>query len=96
MNPVIERMQDQLAALQPVELQITDDSHKHAGHAGAKDGGGHYHLRIVSPRFTGVPVPARHRMVYSAIGAMMGREIHALSITPASPEETNPPALPTD
>ena len=63
----IEKMRALLAALQPAQIEITDDSHKHAGHAGARDGGGHYRLSIVSAQFAGKPTLARHRMIYCAL-----------------------------
>jgi len=77
---VVERMKERLAALAPESLDIVDDSARHVGHEGAKGGGGHYRLVIVSERFSGASRPARHRMVYDALGSMMQREIHALSI----------------
>ncbi len=82
----IEQMRARLAVLQPLQIEITDDSHKHAGHAGAR-GGGHYQLKIVSPQFAGKPTVARHRMVYSALGELMKHEIHALHVTARTPEE---------
>lgn len=84
---VIEAMRARLAALDPVAIEIDDDSAKHAGHAGARDGGGHFRLAIVSPRFAGCKTMARHRLVYDALGPLMKREIHALSITAKSPDE---------
>ncbi len=84
---VISRMRERLAALSPQQLEIADDSAKHAGHAGAASGGGHYRMSIVSPLFAGLPTLARHRLVYDALGAMMKREIHALSIVARTPEE---------
>lgn len=83
----IELMRQRLAALAPVALDITDESHKHAGHAGARDGGGHYVLRIVSAQFAGKNTVARHRVIYSALGEMMKREIHALTILAYVPDE---------
>lgn len=83
----IEAMQARLGTLEPISLQITDESHKHAGHAGARDGGGHYVLHIVSAQFTGKNTVARHRMVYSTLGEMMKREIHALTIEAYAPGE---------
>jgi BolA protein len=65
-------------------LEIRDDSAKHAGHAGAREGG-HFHVIIASSRFTGVPALERHRMVYAAAAELMGRDIHALSIDARSP-----------
>jgi BolA protein len=83
----IEAMRARLATLKPVSLEIVDESHKHAGHAGARDGGGHYLLQIVTTEFTGKTTMARHRMIYSALGEMMKREIHALNIQANTPEE---------
>ncbi|TCV86710.1 BolA family protein [Sulfurirhabdus autotrophica] len=87
MSTTIELMQQKLATLSPANIQIIDDSAKHAGHAGAKSGGGHYQLRIVSSAFAGENTVARHRMIYDALGDMMRQQIHALSITAQTPEE---------
>ena len=84
---VIDAMRAALAVLEPGSIEIIDDSAKHAGHAGAKSGGGHYRLSIVSPRFSGCRTMERHRLVYDALGPLMKREIHALSITAKSPDE---------
>lgn len=73
------------AALNPTELEIVDESHKHVGHAGARDGRGHFHVRIVSPRFAGLAPLQRHRLVYAAVGSLMESDIHALSIDAAAP-----------
>lgn len=81
------RMRARLAVLEPVQLEIVDESHKHAGHAGARDGGGHYVVRIVSARFIGKNTVARHRMIYYAMGELMKREIHALTIQALAPNE---------
>ncbi len=67
-------------AFAPVELEVIDDSHRHAGHAGARDGRGHFRVRIVSAAFAGMAPLARHRAVYAALGEMMRNEIHALQI----------------
>ena len=83
----IEKMRAYLAALNPVSLEIIDESHKHAGHAGARDGGGHYLLQIVTSQFTGKSTMARHRMIYSALEEMLKREIHALNIQANTPDE---------
>ena len=85
----LNRMRSLLGALQPVRIELVDDSHKHAGHAGARAGGGHYRLTIVSAQFAGKPTMARHRMVYFALGEMMKHEIHALHITACTPDENN-------
>ena len=76
----IERIRQALAALQPVTLEVVDDSHKHAGHEGARDGRGHFTVRIVSPVFAGKAPLARHRAIYAALGEMMQTDIHALAI----------------
>lgn len=83
----IEQMQTLLTEFQPTQIEIIDDSHKHAGHEGARSGGGHYSLHIVSTQFTGKPTLARHRMIYSALGEMMKHEIHALNIKAYTPQE---------
>jgi BolA protein len=67
------------AALSPVSLDVRDDSAKHAGHAGAREGG-HFHVTIVASVFEGASALERHRMVYAAAAELMGRDIHALSI----------------
>jgi len=84
---VIDAMRDRLATLHPVTIEIIDDSARHAGHAGAKGGGGHFRLAIVSPRFAGCRTMERHRLVYDALGPLMKREIHALSIDAKTPDE---------
>ena len=68
-------------ALSPQSLDITDDSHQHIGHPGAKDGRGHFSVRVVSTRFAGHSPIERHRMVYEALGDLMLTDIHALRIT---------------
>ncbi len=82
-----ERMRGRLAALAPETLDIADESAMHAGHEGARGGGGHYALTIVSPKFDGQSTVARHRMIYVALGDLMQREIHALSIRAFAPGE---------
>ena len=77
----IARMRELLtAAFAPRSLRLTDDSHKHVGHAGARDGRGHFTVEIVSDAFAGLAPLARHRAVYAALGEMMTTDIHALSI----------------
>jgi BolA family transcriptional regulator, general stress-responsive regulator len=81
----IEKLRAALeSALRPTLLDIRDDSAKHAGHAGAREGG-HFHVTIAAPAFTGVSPVERHRMVYAAAAELMGRDIHALSIDARSP-----------
>ncbi len=82
----VERIRAALqAALDPQLLEIEDDSHRHAGHAGAKDGRGHFNVHIVSAAFEGKLPLARHRAVYAALGTMMDTDIHALSIRAETP-----------
>jgi BolA protein len=83
----IERIREALAALQPVTLEVVDDSHRHAGHEGARDGRGHFTVRIASPVFAGKAPLARHRAVYAALGEMMQTDIHALAIEARTPDE---------
>ncbi|HEV2212496.1 MAG TPA: BolA family protein [Gammaproteobacteria bacterium] len=71
----------------PLELEVQDDSAAHAGHAGARDGRGHFSVRIVAPAFAGHGRLERHRMIYAALGEMMQQDIHALSISAQSPDE---------
>lgn len=88
MSERVEAIRSRLtAALAPVELAIEDESHRHAGHAGARDGRGHFRVRIVSAAFAGKPPLARHRAVYDALGELMQTDIHALAIDARAPEE---------
>ena len=73
--------------LDPVELEIIDESAKHAGHAGAASGGGHFIVQIVASAFEGKSLIQRHRMVYDAMDELMQSEIHALSIQAKTPQE---------
>jgi len=82
----LQMMRARLAVLQPLSLEIEDESFLHAGHADAKAGGGHYLLHIVSAQFIGKTTIARHRMIYSALGEMMKRDIHALNIQALTPD----------
>jgi len=84
---VTQLIEQKLAALQPSRLELSDDSARHAGHEGAKGGGGHYSLTIVSPQFSGKNTVARHRLVYAALGSMMQQQIHALAIRAYAPDE---------
>jgi len=85
---VPDQIRQRLAVLRPSRLEVVDQSALHAGHEGAKSGGGHYLLTIVSPMFAGHGTLKRHRLVYDALGTLMEREIHAMSMTTLSPEET--------
>ena len=83
----IAAMRERLAALAPQALDIVDESHKHVGHDGARDGHGHFAVRMVSAAFDGLAPLARHRRVYEALGSMMQTDIHALSIRASAPDE---------
>lgn len=89
LNPQrVERIRALLTeALAPQSLEVADDSHKHAGHAGARGGQGHFGVDIVSSAFSGKLPLARHRLVYAALGEMMQTDIHALSIRARTPDE---------
>ena len=76
-------------AFQPDELEVVDDSRRHAGHAGARDGRGHFNVRICSRRFSGKKTVERHRMVYGALGSLMQTHIHALGLVALSPEDSD-------
>ena len=76
------------ATLTPETLEIVDDSRRHAGHAGARDGRGHFQVRILSRRFAGKKTVERHRMVYAALGSLMQTDIHALGLVALSPDDT--------
>lgn len=84
---VSDHIRDRLAALHPESLEILDESGDHVGHDGARDGGGHYQLIIVSRAFENQAPQARHRMIYAALEPMMHKEIHALAIKAYAPEE---------
>jgi len=86
---VAEAIRARLQALEPLALDLVDESEQHRGHAGYREGGNtHWRLSIVSPQFAGKPTVARHRMVYQALGELMQHPIHALAISARSPEET--------
>lgn len=87
MVTTIELIKRKLAVLDPEQIEIVDESKKHAGHAGAKGGGGHYVLTIVSHKFCGKPTLVRHRLVYTLLNEMMHKDIHALSVKAYTPEE---------
>ncbi|MCX8071138.1 MAG: BolA family transcriptional regulator [Candidatus Binatia bacterium] len=76
-----------ITELKPTHLWIEDESAQHAGHPGDRGGSSHYFVRIVSPEFEGKSLVERHRMVYGAIGGRIGRDLHALRLQAATPEE---------
>ncbi|MFA7292232.1 MAG: BolA family protein [Rhodocyclaceae bacterium] len=79
-------LRERLAPLEPQRFELADDSHLHAGHAGAREGG-HYRLLLVSAAFSGKNTVARHRQVFSLVGDLMRTRIHALGIKALAPEE---------
>ena len=88
-HPVELAIRSRLAALDPLTLDLDDESAQHAGHAGARpSGGSHWRLTIVSDAFRGKNAVARHRMVYEALGDLMKRDIHALKIEALAPDQT--------
>ena len=89
MHPVEQAMRTRLAVLQPVSLELRDESNEHAGHSGSRpSGGSHWQLTIVSEAFRGQSAVARHRMVYEALGDLMKRDVHALKIAALAPEQS--------
>ena len=87
MHAVERAMRERLASLNPVSLELHDESAQHAGHAGSRpSGGSHWQLTIVSEAFRGKNAVARHRMVYEALGDLMKRDIHALKIEALAPK----------
>jgi BolA family transcriptional regulator, general stress-responsive regulator len=87
LSDTIDLIKHRLVSLEPDRIDVVDDSAKHAGHAGAASGGGHYQLTIVSRRFAGTTQIARHRLVYQALGDLMHGPIHALSIAAYTPDQ---------
>lgn len=86
----VEAIRDALqAALGPQSLVVEDDSARHAGHAGARDGRGHFNVEVVSDAFAGLNPIQRHRAVYAAVGELMTTDIHALSIRARTPQEAS-------
>ena len=83
----VAAIRERLAALAPLEIDVEDESHRHVGHAGARDGRGHFRVRIVSNAFDGLAPLARHRAVYAVLGEMMQTDIHALAIDARAPGE---------
>jgi BolA family transcriptional regulator, general stress-responsive regulator len=89
----LERIRTQLAAALPdAAIELIDDSHRHVGHAGARDGRGHFRVHIVSAAFAGLRPLQRHQLVYRALSELLQTDIHALSITALTPEEASPEA----
>ena len=75
-----------MAAFSPTELEVVDESDKHKGHPGARDGRGHFSVKIISPVFAGRRPIERHRMVYAALSKLLETDIHAISVRAAASE----------
>ena len=84
---LVQRINEHLACLSPVSIELFDESGSHIGHEGAKGGGSHFRLDIVSGHFAGKSRLERHRMIYHCLGDLMHREIHALAINARTPDE---------
>ena len=86
----LERIETLLAEkLTPTHLTVEDDSARHAGHAGARGGAGHYNVTVVSPHFVDMTMLERHRAVYDAVGELIPEEIHALAVRALAPGESD-------
>ena len=84
----VEQIRSRLqAALHTAVVEVTDDSHLHIGHAGARDGKGHFRVRVVSEDFRGLRSVQRHQLVYGSLGSLMHTDIHALGVTALTPDE---------
>jgi BolA protein len=89
-HPLTAVLRERISAqVQPIALTITDESHLHAGHAGAEGGARHYRAHIVTKKFSGLTRVARHRLVYSALQDLMPHPLHALALELAAPEEVS-------
>jgi BolA protein len=87
-----QRIENRLReAFAPVDLSVEDESHHHRGHAGAAGGGGHFRARIVSERFAGLSLVARHRLVYAELADEMAAAVHALALETLTPAEASKP-----
>lgn len=88
MKPSVDEIRQRLEAAFPdAQIEVVDDSHRHAGHPGAAGGAGHFNVRILSRRFQDLRTIGRHRLVYDALGDWMPTRIHALSIAARTPDE---------
>jgi BolA protein len=88
MSDRLRRIEDALrAGLDALHVEVADESHLHAGHAGAASGAGHFRATLVSARFEGLSRVGRQRLVYAALGGLMGPEIHAFAMTTLTPAE---------
>ncbi|UCE31957.1 MAG: BolA family transcriptional regulator [Burkholderiales bacterium] len=87
-KPSVEALHERLLRAFPdAQIEISDDSHLHAGHEGARSGAGHFRVRLVSARFGGLNRIQRHRLVYDAVADWMPHRVHALVIEAQAPAE---------
>lgn len=92
----LDRIRDRLRErLAPTLIEVIDDSHLHAGHAGARTGKGHFRVRIVAPVFAGLTPLQRHRLIYDSLAQIMAQDVHALSIDASAPADSPSPTLVT-
>lgn len=90
----LERIRERLCErLAPTLIEVIDESHLHAGHAGARGGQGHFRVRIVAPAFAGLTPLQRHRLVFESLAELMTRDIHALSIDASAPTDVPSPTV---
>lgn len=88
MNPLTaDALKQRLVERLEAGVEVIDESHLHAGHEGAKSGGKHFRVHVVSPKFKGIGTLARHRLVYDAVSDWMQKEIHALAIVAKAPDQ---------
>lgn len=83
---LIETIQNRLALLEPISLEIKDDSAAHAGHKG-NGGGGHFNIKVISSHFSQKSQIIRHRLIYQALNDLIPQQIHAISIVAISPDD---------
>lgn len=90
----LDRIRDRLRErLAPTLIEVIDDSHLHAGHAGARTGKGHFRVRIVAPAFAGLTPLQRHRLIYDSLAQIMAQDVHALSIDASAPADSPSPTV---
>jgi BolA protein len=77
------------ASLHTDAVEVIDDSHLHVGHAGAREGKGHFRVRVVSEDFRGLRAVQRHQLIYRSLGDLLDTDIHALGVTALTPEEAS-------
>jgi len=90
----VDRIRDRLRErFAPTLIEVIDDSHLHAGHAGARTGKGHFRVRIVASAFAGLTPLQRHRLIYDSLAELMAQDVHALSIDASAPADSPSPTV---